>query len=203
MILKERFFDDGDLHGDGLKDRKKKFRWNLNGYEEDEFNVLTDSDDDGNDSQSAVDSSDDESRDGDCSKTIRLRTNFPEQVVLTSPPKPLLTTTIEMVGDSNEIQETEEAKDAKKLAQFNATAPTKKPFDPSVFKLKKVVDKTVETKISSFFSPDFRPTEVWDKSCSSSSKRSLNSTSNDLNSKRFKNCPAVGGVRGKSIFDLL
>ena len=67
MIMKEYFFDDGDLH-DEDDDRKKKFKWKLAGEEDmDDFaNMLSDSDED--DTQSNA-SDDEESQ----IKMIRLK----------------------------------------------------------------------------------------------------------------------------------
>lgn len=75
MILKERFFEDGDLH-DG-RQRSKKFEWDLNKRELEEFtNVLSDSE--GDDSESGGEEDDTQND----SKVIRLKRRI-EEVIAT------------------------------------------------------------------------------------------------------------------------
>lgn len=92
MILKEHFFDDGDLHDDG-KNRKRKFKWNFDGEEMDNFaNVLSDSDEsDGEFNTSDGDDNDDGKPQ---SKEIRLKMNSED----IAPP---LTTSIEAVDSGS------------------------------------------------------------------------------------------------------
>lgn len=74
MILKEMFFDDGDLHEeDG--DRKKKFRWQLNNDMDDFINVLSDSEEEASSNESGLDED---------KPIVRLKreTNISEQQIL-------------------------------------------------------------------------------------------------------------------------
>lgn len=134
MILKERFFEDGDLH-DG-KQRSKKFEWDLNNRELEEFtNVLSDSEEEsgGEDQEDTFDSS----------TVIRLKRKVEDQ----REEEHQLTTTIE---ESNEPTTSSNA--THKITFTN--------LEQKLFQ-SKAVRKT--SKISAFLMRDRRLTAVLSK----------------------------------------
>lgn len=155
MIMKEYFFEDGDLH-DEDDERKKKFKWNLNGEEMDDFNdVLSDSEDDNDNASNA---SDDDAE--DAKKVIRLKLE-------STTPTPL-TTTIEPVisGDSQEDVSQQSTSSASET--ISGIAPPSRPSSATkskqqIIRSNKLFKKKVNTKISSFFIKDERLRDILNK----------------------------------------
>lgn len=153
--MKEYFFEDGDLH-DEDDERKKKFKWNLNGEEMDHFNnVLSDSE---NENDNASNASEDDAE--DAKKVIRLK--------LESTTTTRLTTTIEPVISGDSQEEVSQQSTSSASETISGIAPPSHPSSATKSKQKiirsnKLFKKKVNTKISSFFIKDERLRDILNK----------------------------------------
>lgn len=135
MILKEMYFDDGDLHDEG-DERKKKFKWQISSENDDNFdNPLSDSE---SENSSDSEASDDDGNDHD--KTIRLKKN--------------VTTTIEEVLEDDELD----------VYKLSTDIPIP-PLNPNQNETKRSqpIKPKVNGKISSFFYRDERLQKILTK----------------------------------------